>query len=330
MRDRDRAAKSSRQPSAWATHLALAVVQVAFASQAVEAKIAMAPKSEGGEGIPAEAIAMVRMVGAALFFQVLLASFPAVSGPRTPLSMRVHGKLVGLSILGVALNQALFLAGLRISGPVVVSLLGATIPVFASALAVLFRKELASWRMGLGLLLAVSGILWLSGVGSVRALDALDGLDRGAILVALNCLSYAAYVVFSRSTVVALGPLRTMAWVFLYGALIFAPLGVAPLAHALPALTPRGIGFLLYIVLVPTIVAYGLNAWALGRSKASTVTMYIYVQPLLAAGLAWVQLGTTVPSRAWLAAALILGGVAVATSKRYARKAAASPSSTTG
>jgi drug/metabolite transporter (DMT)-like permease len=319
MGDRDRAAESSRQPSAWATHVALAVVQVAFASQAVEAKIAMAPVSEGGEGIPAEAIAMVRMVGAALFFQALLAGFPGFSRPRERLSMRVHATLVGLSILGVALNQALFLAGLRISGPVVVSLLGATIPVFASALAVLFRKEIASWRMGLGLVLAVSGILWLSGVGSVRALDALD---RGAILVALNCLSYAAYVVFSRSTVVALGPLRTMAWVFLYGALLFAPLGVAPLAHALPSLTPRGMGFLVYIVLVPTIVAYGLNAWALGRSKASTVTMYIYVQPLLAACLAWVQLGTTVTSRAWLAAALILGGVAVATSKRYARRPA--------
>jgi drug/metabolite transporter (DMT)-like permease len=66
----------------------------------------------------------------------------------------------------------------------------------------------------------------------------------------------------------------------------------------------------------PTIIAYGLNAWALARSTATTVTVYIYLQPLLAALLAWLQLGYAVSSRAGVAALLILGGVAVTTLKR--------------
>jgi drug/metabolite transporter (DMT)-like permease len=87
------------------------------------------------------------MVGAAIFFQSA-AFFTKRALPR--LDVRMHAKLIGLAALGVALNQALFLKGLRVTTPFTVSLLGATIPVLTAALAVLFRKERASWRTGAG------------------------------------------------------------------------------------------------------------------------------------------------------------------------------------
>lgn len=308
----NRAAKSSRVPSTWATHAALIVVQIAFASQAVEAKLAMLPRAQGGEGMKPEAIAMVRMVGGALFFQAAVFSRRSAEPKRTPerLSLGMHGRLVGLAALGVTINQALFLAGLRGSTPFVVSILGATIPVLTAALAILFRKEVASWRTGAGLVLALSGVFWLTGLGSKSQ------VDRGALLVALNSLSYAGYVVFSRDVVRQLGSLRFMAWVFTYGALLFAPLGALALVAQLPVLEPRGWLLVVYIVVVPTIIAYGLNAWALARSTATMVTIYIYLQPLIAASLARVQLGYQVSPRAGVASLLILAGVAVTTLKR--------------
>ena len=306
----ERTAKSSRGGSRWATHAALLVVQIAFASQAVEAKIAMLPRTQGGEAIEAEAIAMMRMVGAAVFFQAAVFSFRRGANAPPQLSWSVHAKLAGLAVLGVTLNQALFLAGLRESTPFVVSLLGATIPVLAAALAILFRKEAASWRTGAGLFLAFSGVLWLIGVGAGAH------VDHGAVLVALNCLSYAAYVVFSRDVVLRVGSMRFMAWVFTYGVVLFAPLGARPLLAQIPLLEPRGWLLLGYIVAVPTIVAYGLNAWALARTTATTVTIYIYLQPLIAALLARLQLGHPISSRAGTASLLILGGVAVTTLRR--------------
>ena len=286
------------------------VVQFAFASQAVEAKLAMLPRSEGGEEIFPQALALVRMLGGALFFQVA-ARWRAPGGSAPPrLDARMHARLVGLGALGVAINQALFLAGLRTSTPFVVSVLGASIPVLTAAIAVLFRKEPPSVRMGLGLVLALSGVLWLIGVGSSGT---AGNVDFGAILVALNCLSYSAYVVFSRDVVRTLGSIRMMGWVFTYAALMFAPLGAGPLVETFSHLTTRGAILVGFIVLVPTVIAYGLNAWALGRSSASVVTIYIYVQPLIAGVLARLQLGYEISSRAGLAAALILGGVAVTT-----------------
>jgi drug/metabolite transporter (DMT)-like permease len=304
----------------WPTHIALLIVQFAFASQAVEAKLAMLPRAEGGEGIFPEALAMVRMIGGALFFQaaafslrkrsILLEPARRIESETGVDTAKIHVKLVGLAALGVALNQGLFLAGLRVSTPFAVSLLGATIPVFTASLAVVFRKEPASWRTGVGLVLALSGVLWLTGVGS-----SVTQLDRGALLVAINCFSYSLYVVFSRNLVIAIGSLRLMAWVFTYAAIMFAPLGLRPFLHELPQLTTRGWLLITFIVAVPTIVAYGLNAWALARSTATIVTIYIYMQPLIAAVLAKLQLGYSISSRAGLAAVLILGGVAITTLK---------------
>jgi drug/metabolite transporter (DMT)-like permease len=300
--------------STWTTHAALVVVQFAFASQAVEAKLAMLSRSEGGEGIFPEAIAFVRMIGGAIFFQLVgpwVAGAPRADKPR--LDGRMHAKLAVLGALGVAINQALFLSGLRLSSPFVVSVLGASIPVLTAVIAVVLRKETATVRTGVGLALALAGVLFLTGAGSVGP---QVGVDRGAVLVALNCVSYSSYVVLSRDIVRQLGSFRVMAWVFTYAALMFAPVGVRPLLETLPHVGTRGALLLAYIVLVPTVIAYGLNAWALGRSSAIVVTIYIYVQPLLAGVLARVQLGYPISARAGFAALLILSGVAATTRRR--------------
>ena len=301
------AGKSITSRGAWATHGGLLLVQFAFASQAVEAKVAMMPRAQGGEEVFPEALAMMRMLGGALFFQAIVT---ARGRQGAAISRLDHVRIAGLSVIGISLNQTLFLMGLRWTTPFSVSILGATIPVFAAALAVLFRKERFVWRTALGLGLAMVGVVSLVGNGS---------LDRGAILVALNSLSYAAYVVLSRDVVLRVGALRTVAWLFTYGAIMFAPLGVRPMLAQLPALTTRGWCFVGYILLVPTIVAYLINAWALGRSTATLVTIYIYLQPLIAAVLAWLQLGYGISQRAWLAAALILAGLGIVASRQPAK-----------
>jgi drug/metabolite transporter (DMT)-like permease len=288
-------------------------VQFAFASQAVEAKVAMMPRADGGEEIFPEALAMIRMFGGALFFQ----AFVRARGTQGVAITRAdHLRLVGLSVIGIALNQTLFLMGLRWTTPFSTSLLGATIPVFAAGLAVIFGKEQLRLRTVVGIAVALAGVLSLIGVGSI---------DRGAILVALNSLSYAAYVVLSRDIVVRVGALRSVAWIFTYAAILFAPFGMRAMIAEVPVLTGRGWMFVLYIVAMPTIVAYLLNAWALGRSSATMVTVYIYLQPLIAAVLAWAQLGHGITKRAWLAAGLILIGLRVVATRPPAAQPATHP-----
>jgi drug/metabolite transporter (DMT)-like permease len=287
-------------------HLALLVVQLAFASQTVEGKIAMKAVADGGCGVDPWALAMARMAGAAVFF----AATTGALGTLAKTTWRDRLTLAGLSVLGIALNQTLFLIGLRSTTPVSAALLSVTIPIFTAALAVVLRVERPSLRLGLGLLLALGGVVWLTGVRDV---------DRGAVLVSLNSLSYSLYIVLSRRAIQRLGAITVVTWIFIWGALLFAPVGVPALAHAAPGWSPRAWGFVAYIVLAPTIVAYACNAWALGRSSPTLVTIYIYLQPMIAALLARVQLGQSVSPRLAVAAACILTGVAVVSSRGWGR-----------
>jgi drug/metabolite transporter (DMT)-like permease len=283
-------------------------VQLAFAAQSVEAKIAMGPRAEGGEGISPWALAMTRMLGAALFFQ----AFTRATGLLRATSARDRAALAGLSVLGIVLNQTLFLLGLRFTQPTTASLLGVTIPVISAALAVGIGQERMSARLGAGLALAVGGVLALTGVHSV---------DVGALLVLGNSVSYAAYIVFSRGIIQRLGALTVITWLFTWGAILFAAFGAADVARGAPSWTARGWGFVAFIVVVPTIVAYLCNAWALGRSTATLVTVYIYLQPVLTAVLAWVQRGDPVTARHALAAGLIVLGVTIVATRRDAQPA---------
>jgi drug/metabolite transporter (DMT)-like permease len=283
-------------------HAALLVVQLAFASQAVESKVAMMPRERGGEAIPAEALAMARMLGGALFFQAI-ARVLEKDPDHEPIVRRDQWKLAGLSVLGIALNQALFLMGLRLTTPFAVSLLGATIPVVTAGLAVVARQDRLRLRTVLGLSLSISGVLTLTGIGTI---------DKGAVLVAMNSVAYSSYIVLSRAIVKRHGALPVVTWIFTWATLLFAPFGAPSLVATLPALTLRGSLYLAYIVAVPTIIAYSFNAWALARSTATLVTIYIYFQPVITAVIAWVQLGQGVTRRTLFAGILILLGVTLA------------------
>ena len=98
------------------------------------------------------------------------------------------------------------------------------------------------------------------------------------------------------------------------GSIFTIPLGLLEVRSVqLSSLSPLIWGALLYTVLVPTVGAYYLNAWALARVTPSTVAVYIYLQPLIAFGLAPLVLGESWNRRTVVACVLIFSGVAIVT-----------------
>ncbi len=266
----------------------------------------MGPKADGGEAFPPLALALVRMMGATVAFSIF-AEVTRRRGAGDPLAVRLtasdHARLFGLSLLGVTINQTLFLLGLRQTTSVTAALLSVAIPVFTAGLSVLLGHERLSLRIALGLGCAACGVLTLTGVARP---------DAGAILVALNSLSYSLYLVLSRRTLARLGVFRTLAWLFFWGVVALAPFGTGPLVEALRTASPRALALVVFVIAVPTVLAYLANAWALVRSTPGLVTVYIFLQPLLAALLAYAQLGQTLKPRLFLAASLIVPGVLLA------------------
>ena len=104
--------------------------------------------------------------------------------------------------------------------------------------------------------------------------------------------------------------LNVITWIFLIGAILTLPLAIYAWAGDGFKMVPQeGWLSVVYIVLVPTVVAYYLNAWALTRVAPSIVAIYIYLQPLLALGVAPIVLGESWNSRTIVACVLIFAGV---------------------
>jgi drug/metabolite transporter (DMT)-like permease len=252
---------------------------------------------------------VLRVTGAAVIFFLLQRGVGQLRAiPRKDLYW-----LVLCSVLGVVVNQFLFVKGLSLTTVIDATLLGTTIPVFTLAVSIALGHDRVSLRRTFGILLAASGVIYL--VDPLRA-NFSSQTNAGNILIVANSLSYGTYIAISKDLFKRYGALNVITWIFLIGSILALPIGgyaVSPdklkTANAAVWLA------VLYIIVVPTVLAYYLNAWALTRVTPGTVAMYIYLQPLIAFGLAPIVLGESWNSRTLVASALIFAGVAVVTKR---------------
>ena len=273
-------------------HAVLFAVQLAFASGALAGKIAL-----HREGVDPTALAFIRASAGAL--ASLLAERLTRKGPVEPLPRL---PMIAFAFLGVVINQAFFLHGLRRGTATSAALLSATIPVFTAGLGIAVGLERPRMRTWLGIGIATAGVLGLTGVRDI---------SLGNLLVTINSLSYAAYLVAVGRWVRRHGALRVVGAAFAWGALVLAIPGIPSLVHHAREFTSRGWLLVLWFVMVPTIFAYLANAWALGRARPSMVAAYIYLQPFLVIAVAGSILGERLDPKTVFAGLAILLGLGI-------------------
>jgi drug/metabolite transporter (DMT)-like permease len=258
-------------------HAALLFVQVTFGAFHVVGKFVL------GSVEPLAVAALRILVSAPLLL------FLALRVDRKIPSRADLGRLAVLGLLGVFLNQILYIYGLKITSATNAAILMPSIPVFVALLLALSGRERLSAVHWAGVLLAVGGALVLL---DWRGADFGKGALAGNAILLVNCLCYALYLVLQRPMLKRLHPLTVVAWAFLFGGLGVLVPGLPALAGASVSDLPPGVLLgLLYIAVIPTGVNYALNTWALGRSSAALVAAYTTLQPLAAALLAVSFLG---------------------------------------
>ena len=280
--------------------MVLFVTQVVFATLPIASKLILPVVEPLG-------IAAFRIFGAALAFAAVKWATRRghVTAPRDLLA------LFGLSLLGVVLNQVLFLEGVQRTTAVHANILITTIPVFTLGIAMLLGRERGTALKMSGIALAGAGAAYLA----LARTGGADGASLlGDTLVVVNSVCYAWYLVLSKDLLKRYDPITVVTYVFLFGALIIAPFGVPALARIpAEALTVRRLLVIGYIIVFTSFLTYLLSIWALKRAQSSLVAMYVYVQPLVTALLAPLVLGERVTPRAGLASLLIFSGLALAT-----------------
>ncbi len=277
-----------------------------FATWPIVGKIAL-------RALPSVALVAFRVAGAALAFILI----GAIRGRVGRIQKRDWPLLVVSSLLGVVLNQWLFVKGLSLTTVINATLLGTTIPIFTLLVSIALRTDRASLRRILGILLSAGGVVYLIGPGSVEFSSATR---LGDLLIVTNSLCYGTYIAISKDLMTRYSALTVISWIFIVGSIATVPAAAINISHVPLANVSATVWVaIVYIVVVPTVGAYFLNAWALGRVPPSTVAVYIYLQPLIAFSLAPLLLGEKLNWRTIVAAVLIFAGVLVVTRRGRSR-----------
>lgn len=254
--------------------------------------------------IPAGVVPMVRTAGGALAFCAIALGMGVLRVYRRDIPF-----LMLCALLGIVLNQELFIHGLARSGAINATVLGSTIPVFTVICALALRREQFHWLRGVGIALAFAGAGYLVGIAefSVGGKHLL-----GSLMVLGNAASYGVYLVIVRSVKDRYDPIGLIAVLFMFAVPMTLPVGIAEWGD-MPELTGADYGRLAFLIAVPTVGAYALVQSALKRAESTLVAAYIYLQPVFVTFGAMARLHESPSPRVLVAAPIVFLGVFLAT-----------------
>lgn len=257
-------------------HLALLVVALIYGGNYLVAKGLM-PDLVGPSGF-----IVLRVTGALVLFGLLILARPE------KIDRKDVPRMVFCGLTGVGINMLLFFNGLNSTSPVNASLIMTVNPVLVLiASAVLLGQPIVRRRLVgviLGGLGAAAILVWSSSGERIHA------SWQGDLMILVNATSYAFYLVAVKPLMSKYRPLTVITWVFLFGWLFTTPIGWSQaMAIDWSAFGPKQWAGVAYVVLATTFLVYLLNIFALQNLQPTVVSVYIYLQPLLATLLSLAQ-----------------------------------------
>lgn len=294
-------------------HAALWVANIIWGLNAPIGKSVLASAANPG-GVSPFAMSVYRMVGAALLFWGA-----SLFLPRERVTRRDIVLLFFASLFGIQLNQMLFLWGLSLTSPIDTSIIATIVPVLTMVLATLFLREPITWLKAGGVFLGCAGavlLILVSQHGSGHTSSV-----KGDVLCIISAVSYATYLTAFRDVIVRYSPVTVMKWMFLFAAIVAVGIYYRPLVEVdYAALSSRTWGGIAFVVVGATFVSYLMVPIAQRYLRPTVVSMYNYVQPLVAV-LFTVAIGldTFGPTKGFAALCVFVGVWLVTKSKSRAQ-----------
>ncbi|MCX2718339.1 DMT family transporter [Lentiprolixibacter aurantiacus] len=222
------------------------------------------------------AFILLRVVGASILFWAV-----SFLGPKERIERRDWGRLIVCSLFGMAINMLSFFKGLDLSTPINSSVLVTTTPIIVVVLSAFLIEEKIRLVKGIGILTGLAGALVLVLYGNEIRGDA-PNIPLGNILFLVNALFFALYLILVKTLVEKYHPFTLMKWLFLIGVGLNLPVTLPEFLEISWATLPwEAIWKIGFVVVGTTFCTYLFNAYALTQLKASTVSAFVYLQPLI-------------------------------------------------
>ena len=246
---------------------------------------------------------LLRVIGAFILFSIVYYIFIKEKIEKEDIL-----RLSACGLFGVAINQLLFFEGLNITTPINAAIVMTVNPVLVILLSFIIIKDPITIRKSFGIILGLFGASFL--ILQAGNLEFLHSHFKGNLLVLINATSYGVYLVIVKPMMKKYHPITVMYVVFGMGLLYVFPFGINDLLDVEWNLIPYTVNMqIFFVVFFTTFVAYLCNSLALQYLKPTTVSTYIYLQPVLATVFAIFWGSDFLDSKKIIAAAFIFLGV---------------------
>ena len=290
-------------------HLSIAAAYTIFGLNIVFCK-----DIANSEVVAPDVLFTLRAIGASALFWLI-----SLFLPKERIEKGDSLKIVAASFTGLFVPQMTFLMAITMSSSIDTAVLGTLGPIFTMFFAFLFLGEPITGRKAGGVALSFAGVIFLI-FNSVHSGGASSSSPLGIALLLLNSISFSFYLGYFRPLISKYSVVTFMKWMFLASLLLSLPFSFKGLISTDFAAIPAGIRWEIgYLIVFATFFAYFLIPFGQKRIRPTLVSMYNYLQPIIAA---IVSIAIGMDSLTWqkiLATAFVVGGVVLVSRSRAAQ-----------
>jgi drug/metabolite transporter (DMT)-like permease len=269
--------KNSSQSILWA-HIALFAVNMLYGASHILAKGVMPTY------LTPTVFILFRVFGATILFWIIL-----FFSRNFKIERKDWIRLVGCGIFGVTVNQLFFFHGLNLSSSVNSGIIMAFNPIMVVILsAFALREKITPVRLT-GIVIGAAGAVLLTLTGE----KSVSETSLGDLYLLINSFSYAIYLVLAKPLMKKYSPLLVITWVFTLGLgfLVLYPPVLTEFSTTNFIAIPVDIWVkITYVVVGVTFLTYLLTMFGLKHLTPSVSSSYIYIQPIMVMGFAYVFL----------------------------------------
>lgn len=266
--------------------------------------------------IPPLGIFTLRSLGAGALFWLI-----SLFMPHEKVDKKDFPKIFIASMLGFFTCQITFLVGLPYITPMDCSIMTALAPIYTMIVAAIALKEPITFKKAGGVAISLAGVIYLILSRSAIAGGAAQTTPFGIVMIVFNILSFSMYLGIFKPLIAKYSVVTFMKWIFLFSFCVAAPFSAKGLTEVNWAGIPSvQYAELAYLIICATFITYFLIPVAQKRIRPTIISMYSYVQPIIAISIS-IAIGMDILT--WqkvLAAAMVFGGVIIVSYSKSAKQ----------
>ena len=186
------------------------------------------------------------------------------------------------AILGLILNQCLFMVGLQLTSPANASIETTATPIITMILSFIILKESVTWKKILGVAIGCTGAVILI-TTSVKSGNGKVGNIWGDLIVISSQTFYALFLILFTNFTKKYSIITANKWLFLWGTIIIWPFTLQHVYNTdFAAITTTAWLETGFVIIFGTFLGYLIIMKALKTLSPTIVSIYNYVQPIVA------------------------------------------------